>query len=356
MTSQVLSRRTRGAALLCSAAAVCALAIPQAGSAADGPTPRPAPLPAAAAAPQPPAFVHLPADQAAHPSADSEWWYTVGHLYSHGHEYGYEVELVNDGKVQLSVTDVTGGQYYTRSFDYEDGQYSISSQTLDVSMPSAALSGPMNDMHLTATLPHATLDLHLSAKGPALYNNGNGVFPFLGTYSYYYSLPDLRTTGTLTVDGRPSQVTGSSWLDRQWGSSWDWTVPQRWTWMAVQLPDGEYINAWDMVTAQDDQAWATVLHRDGSQSVVTVRPLADSATDFGTSPTTGQRYAGRWTLEIPALKTRLTVKATPTLQEVDGPQQLGPNEAASTVTGRYRGEQVTGRAYVEQFGNWHPQP
>ena len=97
-----------------------------------------------------------------------------------------------------------------------------------------------------------------------------------------------------------------------------------------------------------------MLHRDGSESVVPVTPLAADATDFRTSPTTGQRYAGKWTVEIPSLNTRLTVTATPTLQEIQAhaPFSPGINEAASIVAGSYEGQPVAGNAYVEQLGIW----
>jgi hypothetical protein len=97
-----------------------------------------------------------------------------------------------------------------------------------------------------------------------------------------------------------------------------------------------------------------VLHRDGSESVVSVVSLAPHATDFATSPTTGQRYAGKWTVGIPSLRTTLTVTATPTLQEIQAkaPFTPGIDEAASTVTGLDQGRPVTGQAYVEQFGVW----
>jgi predicted secreted hydrolase len=351
--THVLSRKLRGAALVCAAAVACALAIPRVSSAStDNGGGRADPQSAAAAGSGSPTFVHLPADQAAHHDTETEWWYTVGHLSSHGHQYGYEVQLMTDGKVQLSVTDVTAGKYYMQSLQHQPGQYSVSYDQLDVRMPNAALSGPINDMHLTASLPEGSLDLHLNAKGPVMYGNGTGLFPFLGRCSYYYSLPELQTTGTLTLDGTTSQVAGISWLDRQWGSSWDWTVADKWTWMAIQLGNDEYINLWDMFTDQGEQQWATVLHHDGSQSIVPVNPLADHATDFETSPETGQRYAGKWTVEIPSLNAWLTVKATPTLQEVEGGQHLGPNEAASTVAGLYQGIPVIGQAYVEQFGLW----
>jgi len=124
--------------------------------------------------------------------------------------------------------------------------------------------------------------------------------------------------------------------------------------MSIQLGDGEYFDLWDLYSTQGEQHWATMLHPDGSESIVNVEPLAPGASDFQTSPTTGQRYAGKWTVEIPGLRTRLVVTATPTLQEIqaDLPFTPGINEAASTVSGTYEGAPVSGQAYVEQFGIW----
>jgi predicted secreted hydrolase len=333
------------------AAAAIAIGIPQASSAAPGHGD------AAAAtqektvpAPGFPTFVHLPADQAAHPSAAVEWWYTVGHLRSYGHEYGYEVALTSSGRIDIAITDVTAGKYYSREFPFNANQISMSSATLDVRTPTATLSGPMNAMQLTGSVPEGSLDLHLDARGRVMYDNGTGLFPFLGSTSYYYSLPSLRTSGTLTLNGKTSTVTGESWLDRQWGSNWDWTQLTKWTWMAIQLSNGESINLWDMFTKRGEQQWATVLHRDGSESVVSVSPLAQDARDFVTSRVSGQRYAGTWTVVIPGLDTRLTVADSPLLQELN--PYTPHNEAAATVGGVYQGGPMTGKAYVEQFGNW----
>jgi predicted secreted hydrolase len=66
-----------------------------------------------------------------------------------------------------------------------------------------------------------TLNLTLAAAGPAMYDNGTALFPFFGGTSSYYSLPELRTSGTLTLGGKAIQVRGISWLDRQWG---DWNL------------------------------------------------------------------------------------------------------------------------------------
>ena len=303
-----------------------------------------------------PTFVHMPADQAAHPNAKQEWWYTVGHIQTGGHKYGYEVQLTRSGITQISITDEASGAYVSEQNAFKPDQFSTSASKLDVQMPNASLSGPLDAMRLKAKLPQGkgTLDLTLKAVGPTLYDNGAGLFPFLDDTSYYYSLPDLETSGTLTLDGSTKHVTGTSWLDRQWGN-WNWDTLHRWTWMAVRLDNGQAINLWNMFDDNGEKHWATVLSPDGTHRVVSIQPLAPQAGHFETSPTTGQRYAGEWTVTIPSLNTTLVVTAKPVLQEIQSGQPFTPgiDEADSSVRGTYQGRPVTGEAYVEQFGRWN---
>jgi predicted secreted hydrolase len=307
---------------------------------------------AATAAPAFPTFVHLPADQAAHPNAAQEWWYVVGHVNSHGHRFGYEV-TIGSGKapqVMFAITDKTTGAFYTETKSCSPDQASFSTTELDVRTPSATLSGPMDAMRLRAKLPVGEIDLTLSARGPAMYNNGTGLMPFLGGTSYYYSLPSLATQGTIKVNDRTYPVTGESWLDRQWGT-WDWSTMKKWTWMALQLSNGDRVNLWDLFAGGSEFPYATVLRRDGTHEIVAVKPLADGTSGFWISPTTGKRYGTRWSVNIPALDASLTVVAQPQGQELQGAFG-GVYEGASSVAGRYRGKLVTGQAFVEQNGNW----
>jgi predicted secreted hydrolase len=310
------------------------------------------PMAAATTAPAFPTFVHLPADQAAHPDALQEWWYIIGHVEAKGHRFGYEVTIGGGKQPQVitSITDKTTGAYYTHSQSFSVDQTSFSAAELDIRTPKATLSGSMNAMQLHATLPVGEIDLTLSARGPAIYNNGTGLMPFLGGTSYYYSLPSLASHGTLKVNNRTYPVTGESWLDRQWGT-WDWSTMQKWTWMPLQLSNGDRVNLWDLFAEGREFPYATVLHPDGTQEIVAVEPLAATTSDFWTSPTTGQRYGTRWTVKIPALNASLTVVAEPQGQERLGAFG-GTYEGAASVTGRYRGKPVIGQTYVEQNGNW----
>jgi predicted secreted hydrolase len=90
MSSLLKSSRLRGVTVAGVVVAALAIVIPQAGSAPTGKSgTAAASQQTAAEASGIPTFVHLPTDQAAHPSTTFEWWYTVGHVSSHGHEYGY---------------------------------------------------------------------------------------------------------------------------------------------------------------------------------------------------------------------------------------------------------------------------
>lgn len=334
-------------AVLASAASSALPALARTGTEQAGTTGR-----AVATAPAFPTFVHLPADQAAHPNVDQDWWYVVGHLKAHGHMFAYLVQVVDSKAPQthIAITDETTGAYYTHSYDYTPDQTSFSTTRLDVRSPAASISGPMNAMHVHAILPVGDIDLTLSARGPVMYNNGTGLMPFFGGTSYYYSLPRLATQGILTENGHTYQVSGQSWMDRQWGS-WNWNAIQKWTWMPIRLSNGDILNLWDLFEQGGSEShYATVLHPDGNEEIVAVDPLADGTSAWWRSPTTGKRYGTRWTVTIPALDARLIVAAWPQGQEIqsDG----GFFEGASTVTGRYLGKPVTGQSYVEQLGNW----
>src|SRR5690606_31080186 len=66
------------------------------------------------------------------------------------------------------------------------------------------------------------LQLALDALKPPVLQGQQGLSrksPDPGNASYYYSLTRLATTGSISVDGRRYQVTGTSWLDREWSTS-----------------------------------------------------------------------------------------------------------------------------------------
>src|SRR5262249_11735630 len=58
-----------------------------------------------------------------------------------------------------------------------------------------------------------------------------------GNASYYYSIPRMPTSGTLTLPGEHFEVTGESWMDREWSTSALEPGDVGWDWFALQLDD-----------------------------------------------------------------------------------------------------------------------
>ncbi len=66
-----------------------------------------------------------------------------------------------------------------------------------------------------------SLDLDISPASPIMLNGNAGLSQksdARGAASYYYSIPRMTAQGKLIRDGKPLNVKGTVWLDREWGS------------------------------------------------------------------------------------------------------------------------------------------
>src|SRR5688500_20279899 len=96
-------------------------------------------------------------------------------------------------------------------------------------------------MRLTAREEGVSLELELEAGKPPVLQGDRGLSqkgPEKGNASYYYSLTRMPTRGQVTVEGRAYEVTGQSWMDREWSTSALSGDQVGWDWFALQLSDG----------------------------------------------------------------------------------------------------------------------
>lgn len=309
-----------------------------------------------------PTIVDPDADLGAKPPGPETRWadsiYFTSQVKAGGHDIGLLVHTINVPQgfgrlVSFAVTDVTTGWYKNYMLGVDPEDYHWSTTGLDISAPGLKWTGNAEKMSVSLTVPWGSLDVTLTARGPVLYYGGTGVFPILGDTNYEYALPDMRTTGTLTIDGKAQRVTGRSWLDRQWGPTPD-DPSLHWTWMNLNLPNGDAVAIWDTLTDTGENSWATVVHRDGSHEIVAVEPVAKRADQFWASPTSGQVYPTRWRIKIPALSANLTVDITGTDNQELAQGDNGRLEATAAFTGTYQNTKVSGINYVEMIGNWKP--
>lgn len=308
-------------------------------------------------------LVHLPADQAMHPSAHIEWWYVVGHLHQGQQHFGYEVTVFKFDHVRppgmtapvtlyrtdTAITNETTKRFYHRIAYYFPNGQTLSPHALDVRVGGSALSGTLQAMHLHATLPAGGVNLTLASRKPAMDVGGRGYLPFANGYTYYYSLTDLATQGSVTAAGKHYSVSGISWLDHQWGN-WSWASMRGWTWMALQLNNNVQLSVVDFRGVTSHVKEANVLLANGHLRVV--RPITITPSGIWHSPHTSGQYPSSWVVSIPALHARLSVTPAVSDQEMTVPGELRASywEGSGHVSGTFEGKPVTGLSYTELTG------
>jgi len=309
-----------------------------------------------------PLFVAANMDLVAKTGLDIDSWFVASHLSSGSDRLDLLVHYMrltppqHDPVVMAiaSVLDSVSGKSVAEERDYKASETTLSTPSLYVQTPVGGLIGDASAMHATARLQGINIDLTHAHQGPLLANLGTRLVPLYGDINYEYALPSMKTSGSVVIDGKPYQVSGESWFDRQWwrvGPSF-WTH-KKWTWMGISLDNGLRISLWDNFEGDKEHAWATTLHPDGRHKIVAVEPLAEGATSIWKSAATGRRYPTHWVVSIPMLKARLRVEPFVREQEVGSPMGEHGYEGASSVVGQMEGEPETGHAIVELVGDWN---
>jgi predicted secreted hydrolase len=137
-------------------------------------------------------------------------------------------------------------------------------------MPGLTWTGSARQMQVKATTPWGSLQARFTPEGPVLNYSGIGLAKLLSDVDREYAFPAMCTAGTLAAEGKAREVSGVSWLDRQWGPVPVTDPSMRWTWMNIALSNGDQLALWDIVDNQAQRSWVTVLHPDGSYQGTTV--------------------------------------------------------------------------------------
>ena len=309
-------------------------------------------------------LVHFPEDQASHPHVANEWWYVVGHVRAGRRTFGYEVTIFKFNHVQpqgfsapvslfrtdVAITDEASGRFLHHITYYFPQSATLSATTLDERVGNAAIYGSSpRAMTLRASFKAASIKLNLSSQRGPMYVGGRGYLPFGNGFTYYYSLTDLATIGSLRVGSETFSVRGISWLDHQWGT-WSWSDIRGWTWMAWQLGNGTQMSVFDFRGKTNHVKAASVLLRNGR--LLTLRDVTIESVGSWRSPHSGAVYPSGWKVRIPALQVLMRVEPTVRDQEMVIPSQLPASywEGSTRLQGRFMGKSVSGLGYTELTG------
>jgi predicted secreted hydrolase len=322
----------------------------------------------------------FPADYGPHPDFQTEWWYYTGNLAGEdGRHFGYQftifrramqppagrAERASDwGADQVymghfAVTDVAGERFHSfeRLARGAAGLAGAQAEPYAVWLEDWRVEdvpGQPGMTRVQAAAGDVAIDLLLTdAKGPVLQGDQgySQKGPDSGNASFYYSLTDLATDGTVTIDGTAYPVSGLSWKDHEYSTSALESNQVGWDWFAIQLDDGTEMKAFHIRQADgsvDPFSAGSFVDEDGAVTHLSRDDFQIEVDETWRSPRSGAEYPARWTVAVPSLGLRLELEPWLADQELNVSYNYW--EGAVRVNGERAGQPVSGNGYVEMTG------
>ena len=356
----------------------------------------------------------FPRDHASHPEFKLEWWYYTGNVQTaDGRRFGYQVTFFRVGidpspanpsrwavrdlfMTHLAISDPAGRRYrfeerLTRggpglagadtdryrvwNEDWSAGLVDDTSErgrmgqtalgrgvatepTDEQRRTSVRSNDAVTSRHFIRALSRdAGVDLILDeGKVPAI-NGINGISQkgaMTGNASHYYSLTRMPTRGAIVIDGERFDITGDSWMDHEFGTSFLEKEQQGWDWMSIQLADGHELMLYQLRRGEgsrDPRSSGTLTDAHG-------RTIHLAAQDFTMTPASqtfrapsGAVYPIRWSIQVPRVQLALDV-TTPLENQELSTEGAGISywEGVIDVNGTSGTSAITGRGYLEMTG------
>jgi predicted secreted hydrolase len=350
----------------------------------------------------------FPRDHASHPDFKIEWWYYTGNVHAaDGRRFGYQVTFFRVGidhtpknpsqwavrdlyMTHLAISDPKGSRYRyaekltrggpglagARSDTYYTWNENWSAGLAESRQPKAESRKPNADsrpfdklrvapsevegrQHFVKAIDKSVgIDLLLDeGKTPAI-NGINGINQKgarEGNASHYYSMTRMPTKGTLWIDGEKFEVSGLTWMDHEFSTSFLEPEQRGWDWFSIQLSDNRELMLYRMRRADgshDPRSSGTLVDVNGKTT-----HLTDS--DFTLRPgrstfksKNGAVYPTEWTVSVPRHKIELTVTTPLQDQELSLVESTGIAywEGMIDVAGTSGSKAVSGSGYLEMTG------
>jgi len=268
----------------------------------------------------------FPRDFGPHPDYRHEWWYYTGNLKtSSGRLFGF----------QLTFFRFSLGAHETQ----RDSQWSAT----QMMMAHFALSD----------IDEHKFYQHEKTSRVALGLAGSTAQPFkvwVDNWSVARS-PDAAWPMTLHAGDDRFDVSGHSWLDREWGTSSLAANQSGWDWFALQLSDGSDLMAYRLRRKDgsvDHFSSGMMIAQDGGTHPLTADAFTIQNLSRWRSPHTRILYPSRWHLSVPAEALELEIE--PLLHDQELHASINYWEGAVWIHGMRNNRNVTGYGYVELTG------
>jgi len=304
----------------------------------------------------------------------AEWWYFNGHLSDKtGHHYSFMdcFFRVNPRKTEIPFfrhifrdkDDIYFGHHILTDIGRQK-KYSaikipciISKNSFKKSLFYVSYSSPLFFRNASGSeisefkpfnyhIKTENFDLYLKARKPPLLEGGSGFIKINSQRTYYYSLTDLETKGTITINGKKIEVEGKSWFDHQWFQAI--FSKMQWTWFSLQLENNVEIVCFKSPEGKNTAKLANIILADG-KILHTDKVQIINEKDYWTSPKTKTAYPLSWRIKIPEYGVDVSVKPMAKEQEMLF-GFINYWEGPLSVNGTFGGKKVSGQGFLELVG------
>ena len=267
--------------------------------------------------------LQFPRDEGAHPQFRIEWWYVTGWVQDDtGAPLGLQVTFF---RVRPGLGESNPSRFAARQVlfghaavaDPRHGKLRHAERSaregfdiafardgrVDVRLDDWSLRAEGGGYRAIVAGDDFSMQLELEPTQPPLLQGDRGYSrkgPDAAQASHYYSLPHLRVSGEVVIDGKRRNVTGAGWFDHEWSSDVMDDQARGWDWLGVNLDDGGALMAFRMRGPDGGARWAAATLRAADGSVQTFAPteVAWMPLRRWRSPRTGAEYPVAWRVRV----------------------------------------------------------
>ena len=319
----------------------------------------------------------FPRDHGPHETFRNEWWYFTGNLYDDtDRQFGYQLTFFRialtpretgrssnwaAGQVymaHLAISDVQNREFHAFEIINRDslGLTGFDENAFRINVEDWYLAGQDDGAfpwRLYAAKERIELSLEVTPVKNIVLQGENGLSRKCldGTNaSYYYSITRLSTEGHIEIDGEKYDVSGLSWLDREWSTSALSEDQAGWDWFSLQFDDSTDI-VYFQLRYRDGSVYpyneGLIVNPDGSVTRLRTGDIALEAQKYWQSPL-GGLYPVEWEAEILPLGKTVLLKAVFDEQELDLSTRYW--EGAINIHDREDPADIIGQGYMELTG------
>ena len=326
----------------------------------------------------------FPRDHGSHSEYKTEWWYLTGKLQAEDERlFGFQATWFRSGLTPYDPVQPRKSRLATRQLFFFHGALTdvaaqrfqhvadaargalnwagASEEDLDVWLLDHRFVRDGDVFRTDFRVEGRRVELELRPQREPLFH---GVTPGLsqkgpqpGQASYYYTLTRMRATGTVEEEpgGAKIPVTGSVWLDREFGSNQLDDTQVGWDWFSVTLSDGSDLMLYQIRLKDggiEPHSSGTFRTADGSRSHISRESFTIEVLDRWTSKASGATYPARWRIRVPTHGIDLRVRPLLANQELrtGGNTEVDYWEGLSEFVGEVNGVEVQGHGYIELVG------